>query len=94
MHGRHVIVKSAIKRCLHKYKCRGFTTTIQTTSYTQKQEGLIRKILWTDEAKINLYHNDGKTIVEKERETAHDPKHTILSVKHSGANAMYDCQWN
>ncbi len=37
------------------------------------------------EIKINLYQNDRKKKVWRKLGTAHDPEHTILSVKHSGA---------
>ena len=33
-----------------------------------------KKILWTDETKINLYQNDGKRGVSRRKGTAHEPK--------------------
>ncbi len=43
-------------------------------------------VLWTDETKINLYQSDGKRRVWRRKGTAHDPKHTISSVKHGGGS--------
>ncbi len=53
-----------------------------------------KSILWTAEIKINLYQNDGKEKkVWRRLGTAHDPKHTTSSVKHSGAVWWHEHAW-
>jgi len=48
----------------------------------------MKSILWNDETKIKLYRNDGKKKVWRRLGTAHDPKHTMSSVKHGGGSVM------
>jgi len=90
--------KSTVKRRLHESKYRGFTARCKPfislknrkarldfakKKHLKKPAQFWKNILWTDETKINLYQNDGKKKVWRRRGTAHDPKHTTLSVKHS-----------
>ena len=42
--------------------------------YLKKLAQLWNKILWPDETKINLYHNDGKRRELRSKGTAHNPK--------------------
>lgn len=49
---------------------------------------ILEKILWTDEPKSNLCHDDWKSKVWRRKGTAHDPKHRISSVKQGGGNAV------
>lgn len=41
-----------------------------------KQGGFWKKVLWTDETKIN--QNNEKPKVWRKEETAHDPKHSLI----------------
>ena len=52
--------------------------------YLKEQPQFWKKVSWTDEMKINIYQSDGKSKVWRRKETAQDPKHTTLSVKHGG----------
>ncbi len=67
-------------------KQEGQIRVCQTTS--KKPSQFWNNILWTDETKINLYQSDGKRRVWRRKGTAHDPKHTISSVKHGGGSVM------
>lgn len=44
--------------------------------------------MWSDETKVNLFGSDGKPQVRRPKNTAHDPKHTIKTIKHGGGNIM------
>ena len=54
----------------------------------KEQPQFWKKVLWTDETKMNLYQSDGKKKVWRREGTAQDPKHTTSSVKHSGGGVM------
>ena len=96
------VSKSTIKRRLHQSEYRGFTTRCKplvslknrktrlefAKQHLKKPLQFWNNILWTDEAKINLYQNDGKRRVWRRKGTAHDPKHTPSSVKHGGGSVM------
>uniref|UniRef100_A0A8C4S635 Transposase Tc1-like domain-containing protein n=1 Tax=Erpetoichthys calabaricus TaxID=27687 RepID=A0A8C4S635_ERPCA len=95
------ISKSTIKRRLHESKYRGCTARCKplisknrkarldfAKEHLKKPAQFWKNILWTDETKINLYQNDGKKKVWRRRGTAHYPKHTTSSVKHSGGSVM------
>ncbi|KAG2467810.1 TCB1 transposase, partial [Polypterus senegalus] len=97
-----LISKSTIKRRLHESKYRGCTARCKplislknrmarldfAKEHLKKPAQFWKNILWTDETKINLYQNDGKKKVWRRRGTAHYPKHTTSSVKHSGGSVM------
>ncbi|KAG2465883.1 TCB1 transposase, partial [Polypterus senegalus] len=96
------ISKSTIKRRLHESKYRGCTARCKplmslknrkarlelAKEHLKKPAQFWKNILWTDEIKINLYRNDGKKKVWRRHGTAHYPKHTTSSVKHSGGSVM------
>ncbi|KAG2457546.1 TCB1 transposase, partial [Polypterus senegalus] len=96
------ISKSTIKRRLHESKYRGCTARCKplinlknrkarldfAKEHLKKPAQFWKNILWTDETKINLYQNDGKKKVWRRHGTAHYPKHTTSSVKHSGGSVM------
>ncbi|KAG2460737.1 TCB1 transposase, partial [Polypterus senegalus] len=107
------ISKSAIKRRLHESQYRGCTARYKplislknrkarldfAKEHLKKPAQLWKNILWTDETKINLYQNDGKKKVWRRCGTAHYPKHTTSSVKHSGVRqcdglGVHGCQWH
>ena len=56
--------------------------------YRVEPQKFWNKVLWTDETKINLDQSEGKAKVWRMKGSAHDPKHTISSVKHGGGSVM------
>ncbi|KAG2456719.1 TCB1 transposase, partial [Polypterus senegalus] len=96
------ISKSTIKRRLHESKYRGCTARCKPLINLKNRKARLdfakedlkkpaqfwKNILWKDETKINLYQNDGKKKVWRRRGTAHYPKHTTSSVKHSEGSVM------
>lgn len=55
--------------------------------------GMKNAVLCMDRMKMNLSQSDGMTKICKKMGSAHDPKLTNPSVKHSDAS-MYACHWN
>ena len=47
-----------------------------------------KKVLWSDETKIELFGNNAKRYVWRKSNTAHHPEHTIPTVKHGGGSIM------
>lgn len=47
-----------------------------------------KKVLWSDETKIELFGLNAKRYVWRKTNTAHHPEHTIPTVKHGGGNIM------
>lgn len=47
-----------------------------------------RKVLWSDETKIELFGHQGKRYVWRKPNTSHHPKNTIPTVKHGGGSIM------
>ena len=49
---------------------------------------LWKKVLWSDETKIELFGLNAKRYVWRNPNTAHRPEHTIQTVKHGGGSIM------
>ncbi len=47
-----------------------------------------KKVLWSDETKIELSGLNAKCCVWQKPNTAHHPEHTIPTVKHGGGSIM------
>ncbi|MCI4379917.1 hypothetical protein PGIGA_G00233920 [Pangasianodon gigas] len=47
-----------------------------------------KKVLWSDETKIELFGLNAKRYVWRKPNTEHDPEHTIPTVKHGGGSIM------
>ena len=47
-----------------------------------------RKVLWSDETKIERFGHQGKRYVWRKLNTSHHPKNTIPTVKHGGGSIM------
>lgn len=47
-----------------------------------------RRILWSDETKINVFGSDGKMYVRRPPRREYDPKYTRKTVKHGGGHIM------
>ena len=47
-----------------------------------------RKVLWSDETKIELFGHKGKCYVWRQPNTSHHPKNTVPTVKHGGGSIM------
>ena len=47
-----------------------------------------KKVLWSDETKIELFVRQGKCYVWRKPNTSHHPESTIPTVKHGGGSIM------
>ena len=47
-----------------------------------------KKVLWSDETKIELFGHQGKCYVWRKPNTSHHPENTIPTVKHDGGSIM------
>ena len=47
-----------------------------------------KKVLWSDETKIELFSHQGKHYVWRKPNTSHQPENTIPTVKHGGGSTM------
>ena len=47
-----------------------------------------KKVLWSDETKIELFGHHGKSYVWLKPNTSHHPENTIPTVKHGGGSIM------
>ena len=56
--------------------------------YLNKTPAFWKKVLWTDETKVNLFQCDGKQKVWRKKNMANNYKHTSATVKHGGGSVM------
>ena len=92
------VSESTLCRRLHEQKYRRCKPLISKKNrkarldfakkYRDEPQKFWDKVLWTDEAKINLYQSDGEAKGWRKKGSAHDPKNTSSSVKHGGGNIM------
>uniref|UniRef100_A0AAQ5XE21 Transposase Tc1-like domain-containing protein n=1 Tax=Amphiprion ocellaris TaxID=80972 RepID=A0AAQ5XE21_AMPOC len=96
------VSQSTVHRRLHEQKNRGYTRRCKpliskknmkarlefAMKYRDEAQKFWDRVLWTDETKRNLYQSNGKAKVWRKKGSAHDPKHTSSSVKHSGGNII------
>uniref|UniRef100_A0A8C7GHX2 Transposase n=1 Tax=Oncorhynchus kisutch TaxID=8019 RepID=A0A8C7GHX2_ONCKI len=68
---------------IHKKCCLEFAT-----SHLGDTPNMWKKVLWSDETKIELFGNNAKRYVWRKSNTAHHPEHTIPTVKHGGGSVM------
>jgi transposase len=68
---------------IHKKCCLKFAT-----SHLGDTPNMWKKVLWSDETKIELFGNNAKRYVWRKSNTAHHPEHTIPTVKHGGGSIM------
>ena len=47
-----------------------------------------KKVLWTDETKIELFGHQGKCYIRRKPNTSHHPENIIPTVKHAGGSIM------
>uniref|UniRef100_A0AAZ3S8Q6 Tc1-like transposase DDE domain-containing protein n=1 Tax=Oncorhynchus tshawytscha TaxID=74940 RepID=A0AAZ3S8Q6_ONCTS len=82
LYGRVAIRKPFLKD-IHKKCCLKFAT-----SHLGDTPKMWKKVLWSDETKIELFGNNAKRYVWRKSNTAHHPEHTIPTVKHGGGSIM------
>ena len=58
------------------------------TSHVGDKANMWKKVLWSDETKIELFGLNAKRYVWWKPNTAHHPEHTIPKVKHGGGSIM------
>ena len=58
------------------------------TSHLGDTPNMWKKVLWSDETKIELFGHNAKRYVWRKSNTAHHPEHTIPTVKHGGGSIM------
>ena len=58
------------------------------TSHAGDTANMWKKVLWSDETKMELFGLNAKSYVWRKTNTAHHPEHTIPTVKHGGSNIM------
>uniref|UniRef100_A0A8K9WP00 Tc1-like transposase DDE domain-containing protein n=1 Tax=Oncorhynchus mykiss TaxID=8022 RepID=A0A8K9WP00_ONCMY len=68
---------------IHKKCCLKFAT-----SHLGDTPNMWKKVLWSDETKIELFGNNAKRYVWRKSNTAHHPEHTIPTVKHGGGSIV------
>uniref|UniRef100_A0A8K9UU74 Tc1-like transposase DDE domain-containing protein n=1 Tax=Oncorhynchus mykiss TaxID=8022 RepID=A0A8K9UU74_ONCMY len=68
---------------IHKKCCLKFAT-----SQLGDTPNMWKKVLWSDETKIELFGNNAKHYVWRKSNTAHHTEHTIPTVKHGGGSIM------
>uniref|UniRef100_A0A8K9XI19 Tc1-like transposase DDE domain-containing protein n=1 Tax=Oncorhynchus mykiss TaxID=8022 RepID=A0A8K9XI19_ONCMY len=75
---RKPFLKDIHKKCCLKFATRHLGDT----------PNMWKKVLWSDETKIELFGNNAKRYVWRKSNTAHHPEHTITTVKHDGGSIM------
>uniref|UniRef100_A0A8C7IDD5 Transposase n=1 Tax=Oncorhynchus kisutch TaxID=8019 RepID=A0A8C7IDD5_ONCKI len=75
---RKPFLKDIHKKCHLKF----------ATSHLGDTPNMWKKVLWSDETKIELFGNNAKRYVWRKSNTAHHPEHTIPTVKHGGGSIM------
>lgn len=75
---RKPFLKDIHKKCRLKF----------ATSHLGDTPNMWKKVLWSDETKIELFGNNAKRYVWRKSNTAHHPEHTIPTVKHGGGSIM------
>ena len=90
--------RTTISRTLHKsglYGRKPFLKDIHkksrlkfATSHLGDTPNMWKKVLWSDETKIELFAHNAKRYVWRKSNTAHHPQHTIPTVKHGGGSIM------
>ena len=56
--------------------------------YGSKNIDFWKKVLWSDETKVNLFGSDGKNYVRRPKNQEINPRYTIKTVKHGGCSLM------
>ncbi len=82
---RHEGLKFCSARKVPLLKKSHVQTHLKFTNYSEKN---CVKVLWSDETKIQIFGINLTCLIWRRRNAAHDPKNTILTVKHGGGNIM------
>uniref|UniRef100_A0A8C7MH88 SEC24 homolog D, COPII coat complex component n=1 Tax=Oncorhynchus kisutch TaxID=8019 RepID=A0A8C7MH88_ONCKI len=82
LYGRVARRKPFLKN-IHKKCCLKFAT-----SHLGDTPNMWKKVLWSDETKIELFGNNAKCYVWRKSNTAHHPEHPTPTVKHGGGSIM------
>uniref|UniRef100_W5NN98 Tc1-like transposase DDE domain-containing protein n=1 Tax=Lepisosteus oculatus TaxID=7918 RepID=W5NN98_LEPOC len=61
------------------------------TSHLGDTPNMWKKVLWSDETKIELFGHNAKRYVWRKSNTAHHPQHTIPTVKRGGSIMVWAC---
>ena len=58
-------------------------------TYREKSLAFWNNVIWSDESKFNLFGSDGKVMVWRSTKEELQPRCTVPTVKHAGANVKY-----
>ncbi|MBN3272188.1 TCB1 transposase, partial [Polyodon spathula] len=64
------------------------TRLVFTKRHVGDSPNIWKKVLWSDETKIELFGHQGKRYVWRKPNTSHHPENTIPTVKHGGGSIM------
>ena len=64
------------------------TSLVFTKRHDRDSPNIWKKVLWSDETKIELFGHQGNCYVWRKPNTSHHPKDTIPTVKHGGGSIM------